>query len=143
MPKSYAWWCLQSSAFSRRRSAREVCVEVDAVAVWVAQLRVALSPEGVPRRPVAPAPSLDGPRVQLVHLGRAVTPEGNGGPGVPGRGLPVGIEAVDLRLGVQQEPEAALQLRLGVTVLGFRRVRRERRTQLAVEPNRPRQVADD
>src|ERR671931_599072 len=80
-------------------------VEVDADPVRILELRVALTPERVPRLLLAVEAGVDGALVRLVDLRRARALEGERDL-VAGRARPVGPEAADDLLGAEHEADA-------------------------------------
>ena len=104
-----------------RATSRARREEVDGHAVGIAQLRVALAPERVPRLLLRVEPGRRHPRVELVDLGgaRALEREREL---IADLARPVGPEARHDLLGVEHEPRAARQRRLDVTLTVLREV---------------------
>src|SRR4029079_13455787 len=91
-------------------------VEIDAHAVRIEKLRVALSPERVPRLLVAVEAGGDDARVRLVDVGGARALEGERHL-IPGLARPLRAETEDDVLPIEHEPDAVREERIDVPVL--------------------------
>lgn len=102
----------RSIGISARRERSE---QVDAVAVRVAQRRVALPPERIPGFEVAIESGAGHCRIGGVHFGGISALEGQRGSRRAGtRGSPLGIERLDRRYGVEQETKPTGECHLDV-----------------------------
>ncbi len=91
--------------------------EVDGLAVGVEHLRVAVTPEGVPRRELRRAAGTERGLVRRVDVGRRVAREGERE--VVARGpLPRRVDLLDQLLRVPHQPQTVRQRRLEMVVAG-------------------------